>query len=79
MLPASMTLSELSSKYYQFLKGEYVGTGPGKEELMLRVAQRSALRSGNSKALNVTMTKMPGAKEFCTREPYFEGEEVFGS
>jgi hypothetical protein len=25
------------------------------------------------------MAKMPGAKEFCTREPYFEGEEVFGS
>jgi hypothetical protein len=22
---------------------------------------------------------MPGAKEFCTREPHFEGEEVFGS
>jgi hypothetical protein len=32
------------SRYYQFLKGEYAGTGPGKEELMLRVAQRSALR-----------------------------------
>jgi hypothetical protein len=22
---------------------------------------------------------MPGAAEFCTREPHFEGEEVFGS
>ena len=22
---------------------------------------------------------MPGAEEFCSREPYFEGEEVFGS
>jgi hypothetical protein len=31
------------------------------------------------KALNVTMAKMLGAKEFCTREPHFEGEEVFGS
>jgi hypothetical protein len=31
------------SKYYQFFKGEYIGTGPGKEELMLRVAQHSAL------------------------------------
>jgi hypothetical protein len=30
------------SRYYQYLKGELVGTGPGKEELMLRVAQRSA-------------------------------------
>jgi hypothetical protein len=67
------------SRYYQFFKGKYVGTGPRKEELMLRVAQRSALRSGNPKALNVAMAKMPGAKEFCTRKPHFEGEEVFGS
>jgi hypothetical protein len=67
------------SRYYQFLKGEYAGTGPGKEELMLRVAQSSALRSRNLKALNVAMAKMPGAEEFCTREPHFEGEEVLGS
>jgi hypothetical protein len=67
------------SRYYQFLKGEYTRTGPGKEELMIRVAQRSTLRSGNPKALNVAMAKMPGAKEFCTRKPHFEGEEVFGS
>jgi hypothetical protein len=25
------------------------------------------------------MAKMPGVEEFCTREPHFEGEEVFGS
>jgi hypothetical protein len=25
------------------------------------------------------MAKMPGIEEFCTREPHFEGEEVFGS
>ena len=25
------------------------------------------------------MAKMPGAKEFCTREPHFDGEEVFDS
>jgi hypothetical protein len=31
------------SRYYQFLKGEHAGTGPGKEELMLQVAQHSAL------------------------------------
>jgi hypothetical protein len=67
------------SKYYQFLKGEYAGIGLGKEELMLRVAQRSALRSGNPKALNVATAKIPGVEEFCTREPHFEGEEVFGS
>jgi hypothetical protein len=30
------------SRYYQFLKGELPGTGPGKEELMLRIAQCSA-------------------------------------
>jgi hypothetical protein len=67
------------SRYYQFLKGEYAGTGPGKKELMLRVAQRLALWSGNPKALNLAMAKMLGVEEFCTREPHFEGEEVFGS
>jgi hypothetical protein len=67
------------SRYYQFLKGEHVGIGPWKEELMLRVAQHSALRSENPKALNMAMTKMLGAEEFCTREPHFEGKEVFGS
>jgi hypothetical protein len=46
---------------------------------MLRVAQRSALRLGNPKALNNAMAKMHGAEEFCTRKPYFEGEEVFSS
>jgi hypothetical protein len=66
------------SRYYQFLKGEYVGTGPGKEELMLQVAQRSTLRSGNPKALNVATAKMPRTEEFCTREPHIEGEK-FGS
>jgi hypothetical protein len=74
-----MTLSELSYKYYQYLKDEHAGTGPTKEELMLQVAQRSALRSRNPKALNVAMAKMLGVEEFCTREPHFEGEEVFKS
>jgi hypothetical protein len=46
---------------------------------MLRVAQRSAQQSGNPKALNVAMAKMPGAEKFHTPEPHFEGEEVFGS
>jgi hypothetical protein len=67
------------SRYYQYLKGEHAGTSPGKEELMLQVAQRLAQRSKNPKALNIAMTKMPGAEEFCTREPYFKNEEVFGS
>jgi hypothetical protein len=67
------------SRYYQFIKGDYVGTSPGKEELMLLVTQHSTLQSGNPKALNVATAKMPGAEEFCTREPHFEGAEVFGS
>jgi hypothetical protein len=67
------------SRYYQFLKGELTRTGLGKEELMLCIAQRLAQRSGNPKVLNVAVAKMLGAAEFCTREPHFEGEEVFGS
>jgi hypothetical protein len=46
---------------------------------MLWIAQRSALRSINPKALNVAMARMPRVEEFCTQEPYFEGKEVFGS
>ena len=46
---------------------------------MLWVAQRLILRARNPKALNVAMVKMPGVEEFCTWEPRFEGEEVFGS
>jgi hypothetical protein len=46
---------------------------------MLQVVQRLALWSGNPKALNITMVKIHGTEEFCTQEPYFEDEEVFGS
>jgi hypothetical protein len=67
------------SRYYQYLKDELARTGPGKEELILRVAQHSAHRYGNPKVLNAAITKMPGAVEFCTSEPHFKGEEVFGS
>jgi hypothetical protein len=67
------------SRYYQFFKDDLIGIGPGKEELMLCIAQRSAQRSGNPKVLNAGIAKMHGAAEFCTREPHFEGEEVFGS
>jgi hypothetical protein len=67
------------SRYYQYLKGELIGTGPGKEELMLRIAQRSAQRSGNPKVLNAAIAKMPGAAKFCTWQSHFEGEEVFSS
>ena len=66
-------------RYYQFLKGENAGTGPGKEELLLRVAQRYAQRTGNPKGLNDAMAAIPGLGDYCTREPHLEGEEVFGS
>jgi hypothetical protein len=66
-------------RYYQYLKGDRAGTGPGKEELQLRVAQRIAEQTGDPKVLNVAMAKLPGAELFCTRAPYMAGEEVFGS
>jgi hypothetical protein len=66
-------------RYYQYLKGDRAGTGPGKEELQLRAAQRTAERTGDPKVLNDAMAKLPGAELFCTREPHLAGEEVFGS
>jgi hypothetical protein len=66
-------------RYYQYLKGDQAGTGPGKEELQLRAAQRTAERTRDPKVLNVAMAKLPGAKLFCTRAPHMAGEEVFGS
>ena len=65
--------------YYQYLNGDRPGTGPAKEELLLRVAQRTTQRSGNPIALHAAMAKLPGASDFCKREPHLEGEEVFGS
>ena len=67
------------SAYYQFLNGEKAGTGPGKEELRLRSAQRTAQRTGNPKPLVDAMKNMPGANAYCTRDPHLEGEEVFVS
>jgi hypothetical protein len=63
--------------YYQYLKGDRAGTGPSKEELRLRAAQRSSEITGNTKSLHEAMSKMPGAEDFCTRTPHLEGEEVF--
>ena len=63
--------------YYQYLNGERAGSGPGKEELLMRVAQRTAQRSGNPKSLHQALANMPGAEGFCTRDPHLEGEEVF--
>ena len=65
--------------YYQFLKGDVGGTGPSKKELKLRMAERLAKKTGNPKVLKDPMLDMPGADEFCTREPVLAGAEVFGS
>ena len=66
-------------RYYQFLKGEHVGTGPGKEELLLRVAQRCAHHTGNPKVLADAISNIWEVHDFVTREPHLEGKEVFGS
>jgi hypothetical protein len=66
-------------RYYQYLKGDRAGTGPGKEELQLRAAQRTTERTGDPKVLNDAMAKLLGAELFCTRESHLAGEEVFGS
>jgi hypothetical protein len=66
-------------RYYQYLKGERAGTGPGKEELQLCAAQRIAERTGDPKVLNDAMAKLLGAELFYTREPHLAGKEVFSS
>ena len=66
-------------RYYQYLKGNHAGTGPRKEELLLRIAQRLAKRTGNPRALTEAISSIPGVEEFFNREPHLEGEEVFGS
>ncbi len=65
--------------YYQYLKGDVGGTGPSKQELKLRMAERRAQKTGDPKVLKDPMLDMPGADEFCTRDPHMAGEEVFGS
>jgi hypothetical protein len=65
-------------RYYQYLKDDRAGTGPGKEDLQLCAAQRIAERTGNTKVLNVAMAKLLGIELFYTREPHLAGEEVFG-
>ena len=64
--------------YYQYLKGDVGGTGPCKEELKLRNAQRRARVTSDPRVLREAILDMPGANEFCTRDPHLEGEEVFG-
>src|SRR6202048_502896 len=63
------------TNYYAYLKGDRSGTGPGKDELRLRAAQRS----GDAKRIVAALERMPGADQWCTRKPQLEGEEVFGT
>ena len=46
------------TNYYAYLKGDRSGTGPGKEELRLRAAQRS----GDAKRIVAALKHMPGAE-----------------
>ena len=66
-------------RYYEFLKCENAGTGPGTEELLLKVAQRSTHPTGNPKVLADAISNIRRVQDFVTREPHLEGEEVFGS
>ena len=65
--------------YYQYLKGGVGGSGPSREELRLRTAQRRAHRTGDPSSLNTAVMNMPGAEDICTRDAHLEGAEVFGS
>ena len=65
--------------YYQYLKDGVGGINPSKEELKFRCAQRRAQRTGDLGVLQFALLGMPGADEFCTRDPHHEGAEVFGS
>ena len=63
------------TNYYAYLKDGRFGTGPGKEELRLRAAQRS----GDAKRIVATLKHIPGAEHWCTYKSQLEGEEVFGT
>ena len=66
-------------QYYQYLKGDRIGTDLAKGELQLRAAQHRAEQTGDPKVLKVAIANLPGAEVFCTRDPHLDGEEVFGS
>ena len=53
--------------------------GPNRDELKLRSTQRRAQRTGDPGVIQSTLLSMPGADDFCTRDPHHEGAEVFGS
>jgi len=66
-------------KYYQYLKGNQAKTGLRKEELLLRVAQCLAKRTGNPKSLIEALYNIPEVEEFMCWKSHLEGQEVFGS
>lgn len=65
--------------YYQYLKGNPFGTGLGKEELLLRVAQRLSEQTSNLKALIEEISNIREVQDFFNIEPHFKGEKKFGS
>ena len=65
--------------YYQYLKGGVKDMGTSREELRLRSAQCRAHRIGDPGVNLSALLGMPGADDFCTRDPHHEGAEVFGS
>ena len=65
--------------YRDYRLGGNVGQGPSQEELQLHVAQRLATRRRDPTHLQRAVEKLPVAEEICTRNPHYEGAEVFGS
>ena len=53
--------------------------GLSREELKLRSTQRRAQHIGDPRIIQSAFLGMPGANDFCTRDPHHEGAEVFGS
>ena len=66
-------------RFHQYLKGNQLGNGLGKEKLLLKVAQCSNQHFENLKVPNDTMAKTPRIAKFCNHVLYMEGEEMFGS
>jgi hypothetical protein len=66
-------------RYHQYLKGNPLGNGLGKEKFQLRVAQRSDQCFGYLKVLNDALVKMPRTAKFCTHMLHMGGKTVFGS
>jgi len=63
------------TNYRSYLCGGASGKGPSKHDLKLK----RALQSQDGKKIADALAEMPGAEDFCNREPHLEGEEVFGS